>query len=630
MQYGAEWYEEILFIEPQTECVNLNVSYDFYYNYTSVNFLEHLSLVDNGGFANLNHTYPEYDYLDAQANPQLEARAYKAAWLTNAYNMLFMNITNQHPHPFKYLESHVGKEIPLPNSTLQVSVDWQKITTSTVFSDVLDILAYDNSTSTLGNSSITGLPLPTWNTLYPNPWNVTFLNYSDISVICKGAGGEDFVTPDKIGVACGLVYAGSKRKDGVVSLVTQPDTWWTEPIYSCASTNKLTIKNVHFKWNATVNNGLAGLEVLNISDKHYKSRGDMPLWGAETVPDMYLRDLTPLWGIIDPSLQHSQNLTAFRADHLYLPGYSDLELSTVPGYQYLPVSDMSMAALNSAYSSGGDNPGIQDYTGFLDAGMKRRWTDLTATAAGTSKMLNLMITDMLANSLIGTRSWNSGDSLPPHLISRDTSSSAPSSPSHPSVPIVEYTHQIKYNWLFAIPALILIVLSLLVLLVSLLFILTRRATPARIEHFIYHLSAGRLFTTYLYPGRCDGLAPTKIWIKKVGKKAVRLDRDEHFASVAGEDEVDEKIDHDHDNDDDDQSGGSEHVKPALTSGGQVDEQHAKKKDEKMAARVYAVEDHDERQEGAPEIIDENDDRQRRGRKDKGSRERMIIMGRDHV
>ena len=626
MEYGAEWYEDILFIEPQTECTNLNVSYEFYYNYTDVNSVEHLSLVDNGGFANLNHTYPEVDYLNSQDNPELQARAYKAAWLTNVYNMLFMNVTRPHPHAFGYLDSYVGKHLPLPNTSLHVSVEWQKITTDATFLSVVDIDSYDNSTS--GNFSFDGLPPLTWNTLYPNPWNVTFYNYSDISVICQGAGGKDFVTPDKIGVSCGLVTAGSRRKDGVTSLVTEPGTWWTEPIYSCASTTKVTIKNVHFKWNATVHDGLAGLEVLSISDKQYNSREEMPLWGVETVPDMYLADLTPFWGFIDPSLQHSENLTTFRADHLYLPGYSELGLSPTPGYQYLPISDMAFAALNSVYASDTGLIGVQDYSGFLDAGMRRRFTDLTGDAAGTAKMVNLIVTDMLANSLLGTRSWNSGDSLAPRLASRDTSSTSPASPSHPLVPIVEYTHQIRYNWLFAIPALMLLVLSLLVLLVSTMFILTRRATPSRIEHFINHLSAGRLFTTYLYPGECDGLAPTKTWIKKVGKKGVRLDRDEHFASAAGDDEVDEKINHD--NDDDDQSGGSGHVGPSTNAHGQVNEHGLATNDEKKEARVHAVEDHDHDQKGAPEIIDDNDDRQRRGRKDQGSRERMLMMGHGHV
>jgi len=86
---GAEWWEDLLWMEPETACVNLNVSIEFKVPYNSYDSssLENITLVDNGGFANIVPKYPEVDLSDTQAHPNLQDRAYKAAWLVNAYTM---------------------------------------------------------------------------------------------------------------------------------------------------------------------------------------------------------------------------------------------------------------------------------------------------------------------------------------------------------------------------------------------------------------------------------------------------------------------------------------------------------------------------------------------------------------
>lgn len=61
LPFGSSWSEDLLFIEPETECVDLNLTLDFnipYSNdYTGKN-VENITITDHGGFANLNRDIP--------------------------------------------------------------------------------------------------------------------------------------------------------------------------------------------------------------------------------------------------------------------------------------------------------------------------------------------------------------------------------------------------------------------------------------------------------------------------------------------------------------------------------------------------------------------------------------------
>ncbi len=54
------------------------------------------------------------DYL--QNDPDLRGRAYKAAWMVNAYTMLIMNLTRPNPHAFAYMKSKVGDKYPVTHA----------------------------------------------------------------------------------------------------------------------------------------------------------------------------------------------------------------------------------------------------------------------------------------------------------------------------------------------------------------------------------------------------------------------------------------------------------------------------------------------------------------------------------
>lgn len=178
-QHGATWTEDLLFIEPETSCVNTNLTLDFTISVDEKDtaFISELFLTDRGGFVNLNHTYPEYDRDDPQKNPDLQGRAYKAAWLNNALSMVFLNVTNENnstygAKAFSYLNSSLGTTFPMPFN----------LGTDTF--DALDI------TGNWGNY------LFGENANYANPFNVTSDNFTVIGAPTKSSLIQDQGSPN--------------------------------------------------------------------------------------------------------------------------------------------------------------------------------------------------------------------------------------------------------------------------------------------------------------------------------------------------------------------------------------------------------------------------------------------------
>jgi hypothetical protein len=177
-QWGAAWTEDLLFIEPKTECVNTNLTFEWTVPMnTSSSEVVDLVLVDNGGFINMNDTFPELDTTDAQEDPQLAYRAYRSAWLQNAYTALYYNVTNPGTSisgmkAFSYMDTELGRQIPMvkQNASGQASVWLNKRFSVGEFGGFIDELP----SSPLSNTSTSfRLNVP------ENPWQITSRNFSE-------------------------------------------------------------------------------------------------------------------------------------------------------------------------------------------------------------------------------------------------------------------------------------------------------------------------------------------------------------------------------------------------------------------------------------------------------------------
>lgn len=274
--------------------------------------------------------------------------------------MLVMNLTRPAPDAFAYVNSKVGNKYPVTDDQT-MGVKLGGIYISNFFNALLDPDAF------LSNYTLADEPAAN----YSNPFGLSLTNYSDISVICSGAGGADRANMSNIYVECGMIFGAARRIDGSQSLIFEPETWWTQSIYTCASTAKASIKETIFRHNITqeVGNTLKALTVVGVNEKNYTNKESMPLWGVETPPEFNLTDISQLWGLISPELEKSVNLSTLRAPQLYIPGGEGFFTTAAPAANSLPAASALMDILAGVYATTFASSGMPDFSGSANMAM---------------------------------------------------------------------------------------------------------------------------------------------------------------------------------------------------------------------------------------------------------------------
>lgn len=536
---AAEWVEDLLWLEPVTECVDTNLTLEFRLpdnlQFTGVN-IQNLTLVDNGGFSNLIPKYPELTMDDNQSNPKLRERAYRAAWMVNAYSALILNVTRPAPNSFAYLNSELGKRFPLDFGYSSTSAGPVGIALDLSFTNLVN--PFTNTLRTTNSTSISanGTTTSTTTGRYANPFGITLTNYSDIGLLCQGSGGTDWANSSNIQVQCGLFFAAAQRVNGDPnSLVLAPNETWRQSVYSCASMNKVSIKSVALRYNVTTFgvNDLEGLSVLNVMDKAYSSEKDMPLWGIEEPNyQTQISGINQLWGIVDDNYDTSKakddGIALKRSKEMYLPGYTfGTPLSyDLPGSEYVPAASAPKKILASTYSVGSESSvGISyDYTGATNLAMFRRWQRLSRNSGpdGVPRILSLIWTDVAANALQGGKGWgHEGSGTGGTIARRNGGTESASSGDGVLVPVLLYRKRVCFHWIYAIPAFLALGIFGTIAAIAVLLSLVKRG-PARIQYYLHHLSAGRLLAAQHFAGQCDNNTLTRTWIDSVGRKLVDI------------------------------------------------------------------------------------------------------------
>ena len=495
VQQSVSWTEDILFVEPESACADTNLTMDFIV--TTNGSVQNLVLTDRGGFANLNHTYPTSYFDDAQGDISLPFRAYKAAWMSNAWSMLYWNVTNPHDEAtgkkaFSYVDSFVGKQFALRNdnrtgvfNSLQVDSTWEKY---------------------LGISGSSGGLLHTG--MDNNPFNLTSKDFGNISLICHGAGGGDTANISNPFVSCGLMYGAAQRNTPGSPLIFEEGSNWTLPLYACATATKASIKTVTF--NQTEILSLRGLSIVNIQDKTYPDPSQQPLWAVEN-SGFNNSDIQPLWGIVTPGADAHVSMSLRRGPSLYLPGYDD-SLATLSTSKLttdnLPGSRFHLAAAATTYGVSWDGRGSTgiDYTGYSNLAMWNLWQQLSASAANASQILNLIWTDAAASYVVGTKGTlgqgNAGQAIP--------------------ITVQPLVARVSYHWPYGIPAFLVALLFLACLCAALVAGIMGRSSFGTMRRHIAQTSAGRIFTVFLDPHTSDFAMSGKQWNRSVGGRVVNL------------------------------------------------------------------------------------------------------------
>ncbi|KAL4874384.1 hypothetical protein BJY04DRAFT_212127 [Aspergillus karnatakaensis] len=344
--YGSTWSEDLLFVQPVTVCVDTNLTIEYTvpqeYFIGGKNAVSQITLVDRGGFVNLNQTVPEWDCSMAQMRPEdLRMRAHQAAYFNNVYAMKILNVSD-----------------------------------TIVTGNISDPLHIKGMNSTLGQRFLIG----------------------DESE-CYGLRNPSLV----FGVARPLddTEGANYGKDGTIVL---PGSTWSKPIYSCTTAAEARIKTVTFAFNITDN--LSGLTVKGIMNKQYATEDDKPLWGVENFPDLRASSLPPLWGLVSSDARnrvlHPNELQTVRKEALLLPVSGGTHFSSskdnMPGADFYPTAMGMFRTLTPLSESH-----VADYTGATNIAMAQRWSNLSQSAQTMGNVLNLIWTDAAANLVVGTK-----------------------------------------------------------------------------------------------------------------------------------------------------------------------------------------------------------------------------------
>jgi len=150
-EYGSTWSEDILFVEPETQCVDLNVTFDFYLSQNGTSRLgaRGLTLKDRGGFSKLSRTSPDLtasEQGNGQGDIDLRERAYKAAWANNFLTLAYYNATDPDETNITRFDVTPGMEFRGASETAVVNssssntsfiIDYQSLRSSLYFGDYL-------------------------------------------------------------------------------------------------------------------------------------------------------------------------------------------------------------------------------------------------------------------------------------------------------------------------------------------------------------------------------------------------------------------------------------------------------------------------------------------------------------
>ncbi|KFY47704.1 hypothetical protein V496_10496 [Pseudogymnoascus sp. VKM F-4515 (FW-2607)] len=522
-QYGSMWEEDILFVEPETKCVNTNLTLDFTlpFDDTSNDYVEKLVLTDRGGFSALARTSPNYAVPPNGQDLNLQERAYKAAWLNNFYTMMYFNITDSNRSNITRVDSEDG---------LTFSIRSDNKTSFRVRQDVI------RSSMTFGEYLNLDSPLPSGNESLPhaNPFNVNSNFFQFVTTTCAGTSPSSPPNINGSVVGCSLLYGAAKRTDGGHSLVFDPRSSWSTPIYSCATAIKATIRTTSFQYNGTT---LSSLTINETHSKSYPELSNLPLWGVENLePPLTMENTPPLWGILgqaNSTLRSTPyNISTIAKESLYLPGYLDwgflrsTRTVSVKSGQYLPGTEFYAQALRNALSittpGGIAWNGAADFSGLTSLALFAKWQKLSRTPADATKIINLVWTDLSANTVVGTKGWGLTSAA---AVAKAAEVGARADPAplvtEVEVPIIVYKMYIRYRVPFAIPAFLVLGLTVVVFTALIVLLIAGRTGPKRMRTFLEDISVGRAMGVLLWPEKKTGLG-TEEWVESVGMRSVTI------------------------------------------------------------------------------------------------------------
>ncbi|XP_006463248.1 hypothetical protein AGABI2DRAFT_179666 [Agaricus bisporus var. bisporus H97] len=346
VQIGGTWTQDILWIEPETECVDTNLTVDYLLMDGPNLWIDEFNITDHGGFYNLTRERPSLD-LNGQ-NINLRQRAFTGAVYSNFIAMLFFNATRNN--------SSEGSTYPLSSHNI------------------------DTRLSAIYLQKITALPL-------------SYLNSTEnLDVICRGFGVADSANITNVHANCGIFLGPPLRTDGGDSRMIDRGSKWTQGIHACSSATRASVQTVTFSSNSS--NDIHGLRISR------EKKGLNVLWATEKT-DLIIADVNLFWGRVDDRYENDPSLWTTRSDRFYLPAGTASIVSSL--YAGMPGAAHAQA-WGAVYDPDPGAGRLQDYSGQDDYALKTKLQNLIEldSIRGNAQIRNLIFTDIMANNIIGT------------------------------------------------------------------------------------------------------------------------------------------------------------------------------------------------------------------------------------
>ncbi|PNP58185.1 hypothetical protein FNYG_15175 [Fusarium nygamai] len=504
---GATWTEDLLFLEPETECVNLNVSIDFEISTSSKSSsgiaVTKLFMTDHGGLVHINKTNPEHDAENNDNKPDLKTRAYQAAWYTNGINMLFMNISDptdkiKGVKAFDRIDSKMGKKWKLPITEIY-HTNYQSLE---FFNEFGTMMGVDKLSS---NSSKTG-------DIYDNPYKITAADYDAAKFICQAT---TLNAPPKLNntyVSCSLVRGVPNRVDDGPPNLFEDGSKWSSPLYTCASAVKATVKAVTFFHNGT-SDSVERLTIKEVKEKEYKNVDDMPLWGVED-SSLGLAQFQPIWGIVDPAFKDLRNVSTLQAPSLYMLGSAQENLFGTSGFNpgfsemNIPGSIVPISALATIANSRDSSEPVIDFTAQRSMSLWLKWKRLSSSEDSMPMVFKLLWNDLAASALVGSKGVLGARNEEPDQAAR--------------VQVIPSVRKIKYHWVFGIPAFILIFAIGLITIGVAAMAVVGKSSLGLLRHRLRQVSIGRLLTSVFHTDSSSLIMSPPAWSKANGNKQIDM------------------------------------------------------------------------------------------------------------
>lgn len=525
---GAEWEEDILWIEPEFSCVNTNLSYELVmadtrnsHNYSVP--IRSIELVDDGGFANLRLGNP-YDYWPniTYASPDVRLRADRSAWLTSFLTAFTYNMTNATTAAYG-INTTLGKHYEVKKTPFFIS--GQGVQTSRVDGTWLslpDIGKNDKGDWMVGNRTIASAK--------DDPYWFAVGLFTELAGRCSGQYTDQSKEVNH-NVECGYLFAAPSRVDGGEPLFEEPGSRWKMPVYTCAGAVKASVKSVSFATNGTVS--LESLSVRDVKEKQYKSPTDHPLWATEDwwFPGYEGAYAAPLWGIVNDSYEGTPGYNFTRAPSYYLPfSYYDLTwkgMSSPLDMLAGPVAPYGIMGqvLTGIFSDTSLNANIPRYSGVDTGALRTKWRALSRKPEDAEKLLRLVWTDMMASATVGTvGTSDTEDATTGQQSGQSVQPDAMAALFPRSVAVFE--RRVTYDMRYAIPALLFLASWIFLVLAASITALLNGQLLRQLKQLLNDTSVGRVAV-----GSADGehqnllRLSTRDWLDAVGHLPLLLWKD---------------------------------------------------------------------------------------------------------